>query len=254
MRGRWKRLLVATVMVAACTALGASASAHQPGGKKAYFDTGEGVDFEFRSFAAGFVTNAMLELDFYFSEKWVGGIHTTHDITLDDEACIGSCRKEHRYTLFAERLWGGRWGHLGLRGGPYVGSLFHQFIGEDGQELSNVGPMFGLDLGASATFTPLRWAGVTLTASAFPGYFVGQQSTPHCWDCFNEENARPERKFEFSAMAAILVRVGDLDGPERECAGCGPAPSSPQPASSEQDQPEGREPAPEDTFLPEGRN
>ncbi|MGM0554850.1 MAG: hypothetical protein ACQEVA_00540 [Myxococcota bacterium] len=220
-----KRLMVAAFLVSSCMALSASTAAHEPGDKKAYFDTGEGIDFEFRSFAAGLGNLGVLELDFYFSEKWVGGLNFANTITLDEEACIGSCRKHTRFNLFAERLWGGRWGHVGLRGGPYVERLFHQFE-EGGRELSHVGPVFGLNLGASATVTPFRWAGVTLTASAFPGVFVGQESSPHCWDCFVEENAEPAQSFELTGMVAVLVRVGDLDGPERECRSCGPRPTS----------------------------
>lgn len=248
-----RRVVIAAVVVATCAALSASAAAHQPGGKKAYFDTGDGIDFEFRSFAAGFLSNGMVELDFYFNEKWVGGINTTHRTTLDTEACIGPCRKEHRLTLFGERIWGGRWAHVGLRAGPYAGTLFHQFV-EDGRELSHVGPIFGLNLGASATVTPFRWAGVTLTASAFPGVFVGQESTPHCWDCFVEENAVPAQSFELTGMVAILLRVGDLDGPERECNRCGPRPTPTRNPEHNSEETHPRETWPNTTFLPQRRD
>lgn len=246
--------MFATILVTTCTALSASAVAQEPNGKKAYFDTGEGLDFEFRSFAAGFLTNLMLELDFYFNEKWVGGVNGTFDVELDEEACIGACREESRFTLFGERIWGGRWGHVGVRAGPYYGHLYHNFFNRYGTELAHVGPIFGLNIGASATVTPVRWAGVTLTASVFPGLFVGQQSTPHCWSCFNEENARPAQSFELSGMVAILVRLGDLDGPERECSQCGPAPSNPPPSEPESEPESESDTELEHTFLPGGRD
>jgi hypothetical protein len=237
------RRALAALLATAFLGLSPSANAAQPNtasGKKAYFDTGEGLDVEYRSFALGFLSNVMLEMDVYLTEKWVAGINGTFEVEFDEEACISDCRKQSRLTLFGERLWGGRWGHVGLRAGPFLGRLYHNFTSDDGREFAHVGPIFGLNAGASATFTPTRWAGVTLTASAFPGLFVGERAEGHCWGCFNDETAVPARSFELSGMVAVLVRVGDLDGPERECSKCGPAPTE---AASP-------EPTPESTFLP----
>jgi len=68
MSGFQQVILVVAVVVGCVCVMAEPTSAHLPGGpsdKEAYFETSDGVDFEFRSVGASFLVDAMFEVDFY---------------------------------------------------------------------------------------------------------------------------------------------------------------------------------------------
>jgi hypothetical protein len=236
--------------------------AHEQTGKKAYFDTGEAIDFEFRSVSLGFFPDAQIELDLYLNSEWIVGANATYRWSLDEEDCIDECLRVNRYTAFGERVWGGRWGHVGLRAGPFVGQYYEQ-IGahQSSAERTRDGVQFGPFAGATATFTPFRWAGFTLMAGAYPGIVTGREAPYHCWcgpgirdEWDQSDDTRPYTALHVTTTVTLTMRVGDLDGPDRDCTHCGPSPTPSEPREQKPDKTDPSDSEPKTKFLPESRN
>jgi hypothetical protein len=220
-----------TAWLIATFALLAGLSAVQPafagGGeaKKASFDaipSSESPILQFRSVSIGVAPAHSLELDFYLASKWAFGasIYGTSNSCLDRD---GPCHWTTGLGAHVERFFGNRIGHIGVRAGIFATTYYVQNRSiYDGTPVARNGGLFGPKVGLTATFTPLRWAGIHVTATAMPGFFEGFKTHEWVNNTFevDEDSATPTREFVMTGMLTVGVRFGTLDGPDPICRCC----------------------------------
>ena len=191
--------------------------------KKASFDAvpaSKSPILQFRSVGVGIYPAHSLELDFYLASKWAVGA----SLFGESRYCWNSesrCRQTTGLGAHAERFFGGRWAHLGLRAGVYATTYYVQHPSIfDGTPVARSGGLFGPQLGLTATFTPTRWTGITVALIGMPGFFEGFKTREYADYDFDENEGDPTRELLFTGMLTVGVRFGVLDGPSRLCPCC----------------------------------
>lgn len=199
--------------------------AHAGDREKASFDAipaSKSPILQFRSLSVGIYPAHSLELDFYLASKWGVGA----SLYGESQYCYdtpGTCRQTTGLSAYAERYFGGRWAHIGLRVGAFAtGYSTRQRSIFDGSLVSRNGGLFGAQLGLTATFTPTRWTGMFVTLLGMPGFFEGFKTPGHVNSIINleEDQGEPTRELLFTGMLTVGVRFGILDGPDRICPCC----------------------------------
>jgi hypothetical protein len=192
---------------------------------KASFDAVPDSDspiLQFRSLSVGIYPDHSLELDFYLSSRWGVGasLYGESDYCYDNP---GTCRQTTGLGAHAERFFGGRWAHIGLRVGAFATAYStRQRSILDGSLVSRNGGHVGAQFGLTATFTPTRWTGLSVTLLGMPGFFEGFKSSGRVNSIINldEDDGRPTRELLFTGLLTVGVRFGVLDGPSPICRCC----------------------------------